>query len=271
MRDYPWSMSPFIKVRNKIYNIIIVRYIQERIEKYKTEARERFSSSLASKLKRFNLGREKCLEKEEKDREKKAENAFKKYKGFYFQMKRIKEQLLEKQKTQNSKLVEKAERLQEIEKENDKKRKQIIKKIENMQKKKEKLDEKKEEIFMKKKEERDKLFEAIKEHQENNKEERNDFREEILEAQRNKLERAINKCYGYDFKKMKSQRDTVKSQMLFEEDLKTYFKELNNLISENVMKKNESEKRLIYLDKLRAEREKKKKEQEAKLEKIGAA
>jgi hypothetical protein len=50
--------------------------------------------------------------------------------------------------------------------------------------------------------------------------------------------------------------------------MKKFLKELNNLKSESMMKKNDKQKKQIYIDKLKRDAEERKKELEKKMEKI---
>ena len=165
----------------------------------------------------------------------------------------------------NEKYGEKFNKLEEIEKAEEDKKKKLIKKllkIETNQKEylnKEKL--KYENI----KKQRLKYYNTcrnIKHDLERNlTEEAND----ILDYQNCVLSRQKDKEEQIKLKKENIQGKTIIYQMEFEKNLQTFYKKLYRIKSESIIKKNKEQKRKIYRDLKRAEYEAKKREEEERL------
>ena len=69
--------------------------------------------------------------------------------------------------------------------------------------------------------------------------------------------------------KSNSRHKTIGLQKSKEEKMKYFLKEMNLLKNQSIMKKNDRQKRQIYIAKLRKEAEERKKEEEKRLEALG--
>ena len=86
-----------------------------------------------------------------------------------------------------------------------------------------------------------------------------------------KLDRAFNRENRNDSIKSYSRQKTLGEQRYKEEKMKYFLKEMNNLKNQSIMKKNDRQKKQIYITKLRKEAEERKKEEEKRLEALGLA
>ena len=180
----------------------------------------------------------------------------------------------QKQKETSKKLfkkfLEKKEHIENLNKAFEKK----IKKLENQIIKKEEnqkiFDKKKEFYYTQRRKTRNELFKKI---QSNKKQlEREEFlrREDILFEENNKIARLFSPDIG---RKTMSNLHNIqeKTLSLSKKDYllrKEFLRKMNQLKSESVSKKTYKERRRLFLDKLKAEAEKRKKEEEERLEKL---
>jgi len=186
-------------------------------------------------------------------------------------MKAINEKREEKSVIMKDKLKEKQEKLKELEKKNNYERKLIIKKLERMQVKKNELDKQKEERLNKIKTIRDGKFEHVRTNKSAIEEKEKKRRGGILYEEGEKFGRALNRETKYDSIKSNSRTRTLGQQKYRDEKMKMFLKEMNNLKNQSIMRKNDRQKRMIYLNKLRKEEEERKKEEEKRLEALGLA
>ena len=184
-------------------------------------------------------------------------------------MKGNNEEKRRKIKSREGKLNEKSERLLEIEKENEKKRKGLIKKLLKKEKNKDLADKQKHDYLLSLSKEREHLRELYSENKFKIEEEDSNKRSQILNMESIKMAKIYSSYLGDKFRQLNSQNETIMKQIEEDKKAKTFVKDMNNLISNNIMKLNNKQKKQIYLDKLRKEREQKRKEEEAKLEKMG--
>ena len=96
-------------------------------------------------------------------------------------------------------------------------------------------------------------------------------RESILFDEEEKFDRALHKENKNDAIKSSSKYKTLGQQKFKEEKMKYFLKEMNNLKNQSIMKKNDRQKKQIYIAKLRREAEERKKEEEKRLEALGLA
>ena len=184
-------------------------------------------------------------------------------------MKNKKAKEKEKKQIANNKLIEKKERLKEIDLENDKQRKLIMKKIRNMEKKKIELDKKKDEFYQRKKEDIDTHLNAAKNNKNILQKEEDENREEILDYENYKFNIALEKEAAIKSKKENSQYKTLENQKEIENRMKEVKKILNTLKSDSVKNKTDKKRRQLYNEKVKKDNEEKKREEELKLEKLG--
>ena len=170
-------------------------------------------------------------------------------------MKALNEKREEKSTVMKDKLKEKEERLKELEKKNNQERKLIIKKLERMQQKKNELDRLKEEKLVKLRNLRDSKFERMRTNKSAIEEREKKRRENILFDEEEKFDRALNRENKNDSIKSNSRHKTIGLQKSKEEKMKYFLKEMNLLKNQSIMKKNERQKKQMYIAKLRKEAE----------------
>ena len=103
------------------------------------------------------------------------------------------------------KLALKMERMEQLEKEHDQKRKAIIKKLKNISKRKEEHDREKEQKILENRQIQSEHFEKLQLNQSAIMQKQMTKREEILYLENEKLNRAINKDSGVEVLKMNAQ------------------------------------------------------------------
>ena len=196
------------------------------------------------------------------------EKEFKKYIAFYWLRKAQEKALRQKTKEKNNKLKEKTERIEELEKENEKKSKNLLAKIRKREAIKEKYDKQK----------KDKLEEEMKAREEKMRrcntqkiellKEQNERRLDILDYQYELLSRCKKKDNMNEMKRINAGERTVVNQMNLEKNLSDFYKRMSLLKDQSVYKKTPEQRYKIYKDLKRAEAERKKKELEDKLDKL---
>ena len=196
---------------------------------------------------------------------KNEEKIFQKYVTFYF-LKKGKEKELKLKKSQTEhKYLEKAEKIDEIERMAEQKTKDLIKKFDSIeQRKKEILKHKNDSIKMfnqKRKEYNSICLQKRK----NMMKELSEIRMDILDYQTCVLQRNIDKLKLINLKKTQSTERTINDQLNFQKNIKPFYKKLENIKSESIMRKSISDRRKIFLQKKKKDAEKKKIEEEEKL------
>lgn len=161
-------------------------------------------------------------------------------------------------------MQEKAERIEELEKENDKKRKDLIKKFQVMEAKKEKFENIKQEKILQEKLAREKKFHNCQKMRKEIQYEDNQDRLDILDYQYNLLRKSKKKDSLNELKRINANEQTVINQMNLEKNLTLFNKRMNELKDKSVYKKTPEERYKIYRD-IKREEARKKKEEEEKL------
>ena len=165
----------------------------------------------------------------------------------------------------NEKYDEKFNKLEEIEKAEEDKKKKLIKKLLKIETNQKEFLNKEKLKYENIKKQRLKYYNTcrnIKHDLERNlTEEAND----ILDYQNCVLSRQKDKEEQIKLKKENIQGKTIIYQMEFEKNLQTFYKKLYRIKSESIIKKNKEQKRKIYRDLKRAEYEAKKREAEERL------
>lgn len=198
---------------------------------------------------------------EEKDLEN-QQKVFKKYMTFYyFRKNREREQKLKHSQSVH-KLMEKSEKLEEIEKMQNKKKKDLMIKMDTMEKKKREVLKHKSDNFNKFKIKRDKYNMTCKLKQQNMMKELSNFRLDVLDYQSCILKREQEKTKLVTLRRNQSTERTLNDQLNFLKNIGTYFKKLEAIKSENVMRKSVQDRRKIYLRNKREKEERKKREEE---------
>ena len=121
-------------------------------QKFKEETKKKYAKKNLETVKRHENNVIKLNIENEKLAKETEEKEFKKYIAFYWLRKAQEKALRQKTKEKNTRLKEKTERIEELEKENEKKGKELLAKIRKREFIKQKSD----------KEKRDKLFEEMK-------------------------------------------------------------------------------------------------------------
>ncbi len=134
-----------------------------------------------------------------------------------------------------------------------------------MRKKKIEFDKKKLVEFEKEKEKRKEYYNLCQENKIENAKMLDERNESILEAENLFLTRGANKDNLTDLKRINAGEKIVLAQMTLEKNLMAFRKKMNEIKSNNVMKKSAQEQFAIYKEVKRQEAERKKKELEDKL------
>ena len=181
-------------------------------------------------------------------------------------MKALKQKRKEKSLIMKDKLAEKQEKLIQLEKQHDQERQLIMKKLETIENKKNALDKVKEENLLRIKTLRNNKFEKTKLNRSMIELKEQERRENILYDEENKFDRILNKENRYNSKKLYSRFQTIGYQKEKDEKMKNFLKQMDILKSQSIIKKNDKQKRQIYINKLRKEAEERRKEEEKRLE-----
>ncbi len=134
-----------------------------------------------------------------------------------------------------------------------------------MKKKKIEFDKKKLVEFEKEKEKRKEYYNLCQENKIENAKMLDERNESILEAENLFLTRGANKDNLTDLKRINAGEKIVLAQMTLEKNLMAFRRKMNEIKSNNVMKKSAQEQFAIYKEVKRQEAERKKKELEDKL------
>lgn len=174
----------------------------------------------------------------------------------------------EKAKLISEKLLQKKELLQNLKKDEEKKRKKLEKKIMEKNKKQELFEKKKDLGFDVKRRTRNELFKKIKINKKKLESEEDLRRQDILFEENNRL----GKIYNFEtLGNGKIKCIQSKTLILSKEDYelrKEFLKKMSKLKSESVTNKSLKERRKLYIEKLRIEAEKRRKEEEERLDKL---
>ncbi len=231
----------------------------------KTEIKENF----AKKNKDSEIRHEKNVIEVHKENEKLAketeEKEFQKYITYYFLKKGQHQKLSKQKKEQNNKLQEKAEKLEELDRKNEERRKELFKKMQRMDKKRiefmkikgEKILEDKMKREAKTKDVQNRLTEMEKEEFER--------RKDVLAYQTELMNRSMKNTQMFNLKKMNIGENSISNQIAIQKNLTAFNKKLNILKSQSVTKKTPEERMKIFRELKRQEAERKKKEKEDEL------
>ena len=193
------------------------------------------------------------------------EKIFKTYMNFFFSRKSREKILKSKYTANDHKLQSKAEKIEELEREEEKKTQELIKKLGSIEKrKKEILKHKNDQIksFNKK---RKQYIVAANIKKQNILKDISDNRLDIIDYQNSVLRRGTDKNSLIALKKLQINEKTINDQMNFEKNIKNFYKKLEIIKSENVMRLSLENRRKIFLKLKKKEADKKKKEEEEKL------
>ena len=183
---------------------------------------------------------------------------------YYFLKKGQNQSLSKKKKEQNNKLQEKADKLEEIEKQNELKRIEILRKMNKMDKKREEHIKLKEEKIIEDKIRRNQKEKKMQNRiNEMNKEEF-ERRKDVLDYQTDLVVRSMNKT-NKNMRKNNSGQNSISNQIALQSHMSLFNRKLNYLKSQSVTKKPFEEKVKMYRDIKRKEAERIKREKEDEL------
>ena len=193
------------------------------------------------------------------------EKIFRKYMTlYYFRKSKEKEQKLRKSQNQQ-KLLEKSEKLEEIDKKEHLKTKEIIKKLDTIERKKNEILKLKAEDLLKFKKKRDEYNNICKAKKQHMLKELSDIRLDILDYQSCLLQRDKEKVKLANLRRNQSTERTLNDQMNLKKNIGPFFKKLEIIKSESVMRKSVEDRKKIYLQNKKEEAEKRKREEEERL------
>jgi hypothetical protein len=206
------------------------------------------------------------VKKENKKLEQETENReFQKYITYYFLKKGQNQSLSKKKKEQNNKLQEKADKLEEIEKQNEERRNQLAKKMNKMDKKRAEYIKLKEDKIIEDKMRRNEKEKNVRNRLDEMNKEEYERRRDILDYQIDIVVRNINSTSNKNLRKTNSGQNSISNQIALQNHVTVFNKKLNVLKSQSVTKKPLEEKIRIYKDMKRKEAERKKREKEDEL------
>ena len=248
--------------------LILFYLVDNIIERHNTFQQKKKNDGI-TKLERSESRHKKNMLNEQKKLEEKGiqnkEKIFKTYMNFFFSRKNREKQLKSKYTANDHRLQAKAEKIEELEREEEKKTQELIKKLGSIEKrKKEILKHKNDQIksFNKK---RKQFIVAANIKKQNILKDISENRLDIIEYQNNALRRGTDKNSLISLKKIQINEKTINDQMNFEKNVKNFYKKLEIIKSENVMRLSLEDRRKIFLKLKKKEAEKKKKEEEEKL------
>ena len=137
-----------------------------------------------------------------------------------------------------------------------------------MQLKKNELDRQKEENLLKIKSLRDSRFKKTRYNRSMLELKEKEKINNILNNEEKKMYKVLSKEKRCNSVKRLTRYQTIGYQKQKDQKMKNFLKELSNLKSESMMKKNDKQKRQIYINKLKRDAEERKKELEKKMEKL---
>ena len=204
-------------------------------------------------------------EKFEKKEKENQEKIMQKYVTFYWGRKGREEKKKNKFIHLNEKYDEKYNRLEEIEKAREKKKKILIKKLITIETNQKDFLEKEKQKYESIKEKRNIYFNTCRNNKRNLDKNFTEEVKEIISYQKCVLSRQKEKDKKNKLKKENVMEKTIYNQMLFEKNLKPFYKTLERIKSESILKKSKEQRKKIFRDLKRAEAEAKKREEEERL------
>ena len=243
----------------------LVKSIVKRNKRIKKKVQDAFTEKNKQSEKRHEdnvLEVKKMNEQLEKETE---EREFQKYITYYFLKKGQSQSLSKKKKEQNNKLQEKADKLDELERQNDEKRNQLAKKMKKMDNKREEFRKKKEEKIIEGRLKRDGHIKKMKENLNDLEQYQRAKRDRVLNRQSNLMHRSLNmNLTSMTIKNMYLDDNSINNQILLRQNEALFNKKLNELKSQSITKKSPEDKVKMYKDLKRKEAEeaRRKKEEE---------
>ena len=215
-----------------------------------------------------NRHKKNMINEQKKLEEKEAQNKekiFRTYMNFFFSRKNREKELKLKYKKNDNMLQTKAEKIEEMERDEEKKTNELIKKLKNIEKRKKEILKHKNDQIVSFNKKRKQFIDAAKEKKLNIIKDISENRFDVLDYQNIVLKRTENNDTLNNLKKSVVIEKTINDQMNFEKNLKIFYKKLEILKSENINRLSIEDRRKIFLRVKKKEAEKKKKEEEDKL------
>ena len=233
-------------------NIMKKRHLNDLLNSRQSELRH--NKNVLKEKKRL---REKSLKNDEK--------IFRRYMTFYFYRKGREKKLKLKNSQTHNKFNQKAEKLEEMEKKNEIKTKEFVKKLNDIEKRKKEILKHKNDKIKEFNKKRKSYYTSCLKKRKLMLKELSDIREDILDYQTCVLQRNMDKIKLINLKRKQSTEKTLNNQLNFEKNLKPFYKKLEIIKSQCVLRKSFDDRRKIYLSKKKRDAEQRKKEEEEKL------
>ena len=204
-------------------------------------------------------------EKYEKRRNDNQEKIMKKYISFYWNRKSQAQQKKDKFLHFNERYDEKYNRLEELEKDIEKKRKNLIKKLHTIETNQIEIREKDKQKYEDIRKRRENYINTCYENKKRLEDDLFDEKDDILEYQTIMISRKSQMDKRFKLKKDNATEKTLYYQLAFEKNLKPFYKRLEEIKSDSIIKISLEKRKKIYKGIKRAEAAAKKKEEEEKL------
>ena len=159
----------------------------------------------------------------------------------------------------------KAEKIEELERNEEKKTNDLLKKLNGIESRKKEILKHKNDLVISFNKKRNKYMSAAKVKRKDILKDIYDSKFDILDYQNELLKRSAEKNNIISLKKAQVNEKTINDQLNFEKNMKTFNKKLEIIKAENVMRLSVDNRRKIFQKLKRKEAEKKKKEEEDKL------
>ncbi len=193
------------------------------------------------------------------------EKIFKTYMNFFFSRK-SREKKLKLKNHENERFLQiKAEKIEELERNEEKKTNDLLKKLNGIESRKKEILKHKNDLVISFNKKRNKYMSAAKVKRKDILKDIYDSKFDILDYQNELLKRSAEKNNIISLKKAQVNEKTINDQLNFEKNMKTFNKKLEIIKAENVMRLSVDNRRKIFMKLKKKEAEKKKKEEEDKL------
>jgi hypothetical protein len=195
--------------------------IQQNFAKKNKESEKRHEKNVIE-VKKENRKLEKATQEKE----------FQKYITYYFLKKGQNQNVSKKKKEQNNKLQEKADKLEEIEKQNEEKRKNLVRKMQKMDKKREEYMKLKEEKILEDKIKRDEKTKNVHIRLNEMEQEEYERRKDVLAYQTELMNRSMKMSHLNNIKRVNTGENTISNQIAIQKNLTAFNRKLNHLLKE---------------------------------------
>ena len=243
-----------------IVNILIKRNEDIHIKKHENEVNKLKEQEIRHNN-NINLEKEKFQQRAKDNQEK----IMKKYVTFYWSKKGREEKKRKKFMNLNEKFEERVNKLEEIERAEEKKKKKLEKKLLSIETNQKLILDKEKRKYEDIKERRYQYFNTCRNNRINFEKELTEEAKCILDYQNEVLSRQNERDEKIRLKRENLKDKTIYNQMMFEKNLRPFYKRLERIKSESIIKKSKEQRRKIYRDLKRAEAEARRREEEERL------